>query len=193
MEEPDNVRNRDTTRANASATLLKWFDAFSNSEKRPRCSAGGGSGITSIGDNAYCDLEQVELSEDGLCRAVRTHNPVEVTMASLLQIAKKYGAQVLQPNATLPGLALDAAHAVALGRASAEDADKVYVAYLDSVMGARRHSRPARTRRKCPSCGRPCCSPKSGGASAQAVVTGRGNAPRAGSRNARQVIGCRDG
>jgi len=55
-------------------------------------------------------------------------------MASLLQIAKKYGAQVVQPNATLPGLALDAAHAVALGRASAEDADKVYVAYLDSVM-----------------------------------------------------------
>jgi hypothetical protein len=51
--------------APASAARLKWFDAFSNSEKRPRCSAGGGSGITSIGDNAYCDLEQVELSEDG--------------------------------------------------------------------------------------------------------------------------------
>jgi len=55
-------------------------------------------------------------------------------MASLVQIAKKYGAQVVQPNATLPALALHAAHAVALGRASAEDADKVYVAYLDSVM-----------------------------------------------------------
>src|SRR5260221_536974 len=62
------------------------------------------------------------------------HNPVEVTMASLLQIAKKYGAKVVRPNAALPGLALSAAHAVASGRASAEDADKVYVAYLDSVM-----------------------------------------------------------
>jgi hypothetical protein len=55
-------------------------------------------------------------------------------MPSLLQIAKKYGAQVVRPNATLPGLALDAAHEVALGRASAEDADKVYAAYFDSVM-----------------------------------------------------------
>jgi len=51
--------------AAASATRLKWFDAFSNSEKRPLCSAGCGSDITSIGNNAYCDLEQFELNEDG--------------------------------------------------------------------------------------------------------------------------------
>jgi hypothetical protein len=55
-------------------------------------------------------------------------------MPPLLQIAKTYGAQVVQPNAPLPQLAISAAHAVALGRASAEDADKVYVAYYDSVM-----------------------------------------------------------
>ena len=55
-------------------------------------------------------------------------------MPSLLQVAKKYGAQVVTPNAALPRLAIEAAHAVASGRASAHDADKVYVAYFDSVM-----------------------------------------------------------
>jgi hypothetical protein len=45
-----------------------------------------------------------------------------------------YGAKAIQPSATLPGLALAAAQEVASGRASAEDADRVYVAYLDSVM-----------------------------------------------------------
>ena len=54
-------------------------------------------------------------------------------MPSLLQVAKKYGAQVVTPNAALPRLALEAAHAVASGRASPHDADKVYVAYFDSV------------------------------------------------------------
>ncbi len=54
-------------------------------------------------------------------------------MPSLLQVAKKYRAQVVTPNAALPRLALEAAHAVASGRASPHDADKVYVAYFDSV------------------------------------------------------------
>jgi hypothetical protein len=53
---------------------------------------------------------------------------------SLMQTAKMYGTKAIQPSATLPGLALAAAQEVALGRASAEDAEKVYVAYLDSVM-----------------------------------------------------------
>src|SRR6266849_6966064 len=51
--------------------------------------------------------------------------------------------------------------AVALGRASAEDADKVYVAYLDSVMVRSKAKSPVRARRRCPSCGRSCCSPRS--------------------------------
>ncbi len=55
-------------------------------------------------------------------------------MPSLMQTAKMYGAQAIQPSATLPGLALAAAEEVASGHASAEDADRVYVAYLDSVM-----------------------------------------------------------
>jgi hypothetical protein len=38
-------------------------------------------------------------------------------MPSLLQVAKKYGAQVVTPNAALPRLAIEAAHAVASGRA----------------------------------------------------------------------------
>ncbi len=40
-------------------------------------------------------------------------------ISSLLQVAKRYGVKVVQPNAALPGLALSAARAVALGRASA--------------------------------------------------------------------------
>jgi hypothetical protein len=40
-------------------------------------------------------------------------------MPSLLQVAKKYGAQVVTPNASLPRLAIEAAHAVASGHASA--------------------------------------------------------------------------
>jgi hypothetical protein len=55
-------------------------------------------------------------------------------MPPLLQVAKMYGAQVVRPNAALPALALSAVHAVALGRASAKDAEEVYVAYLDSVI-----------------------------------------------------------
>jgi hypothetical protein len=60
--------------------------------------------------------------------------PDGVSMPSLIQTAKMYGAKAIQPSATLPGLALTAAQEVASGRASAEDADKVYLAYLDSVM-----------------------------------------------------------
>ncbi len=55
-------------------------------------------------------------------------------MPSLMQTAKMYGIQAVQPSDTLPGLALAAAQEVASGRASAEDADRVYVTYLDSVM-----------------------------------------------------------
>ncbi len=55
-------------------------------------------------------------------------------MPPLLQVAKMYGAQVVRPNAALPALALSAVHAVALGRASAKDAEEIYVAYLDSVI-----------------------------------------------------------
>ncbi len=64
-------------------------------------------------------------------------------MPSLLQVAKKYGAQVVTPNAALPRLAIEAAHAVASGRASANDADKVYVAYFDSVMVRSRAQSPS--------------------------------------------------
>jgi hypothetical protein len=56
------------------------------------------------------------------------------SMPSLLQVAKKYGAQAVRSNAALPALAISAANAVALGRASADDAGEVYLAYLDSVM-----------------------------------------------------------
>jgi len=63
-------------------------------------------------------------------------------MPSLLQVAKKYGAEVVTPTAVLPRLALEAAHAVASGRASANDDDKVYVAYLDSVMVRARTQSP---------------------------------------------------
>jgi hypothetical protein len=55
-------------------------------------------------------------------------------MPPLVKIAKKYGAQVVRSNATLPGLALIAAREVASARASAQNADKVYVAYFDSVI-----------------------------------------------------------
>jgi hypothetical protein len=55
-------------------------------------------------------------------------------MPPLLQVAKMYGAQVVRPNAALPALALSAVHAVALDRASAKDAEEIYVAYLDSVI-----------------------------------------------------------
>ncbi len=64
-------------------------------------------------------------------------------MPSLLQVAKKYGAQVVTPNAALPRLAIEAAHAVASGRASANDADKVDVAYFDSVMVRSRAQSPS--------------------------------------------------
>jgi hypothetical protein len=64
-------------------------------------------------------------------------------MPSLLQVAKKYGAQVVTPNATLPRLALEAVHAVASGRATPGDADKVYVAYFDSVMVRSRAQSPS--------------------------------------------------
>src|SRR6266446_4303554 len=63
-------------------------------------------------------------------------------MPSLLQVAKKYGAQVVTPNAALPRLALEAAHAVASGRAWPADADKVYVAYFDSVVVRSRAQSP---------------------------------------------------
>jgi hypothetical protein len=64
-------------------------------------------------------------------------------MPSLLQVAKKYGVQVVTPNAALPWLALEAAQAVASGHASAKDADKVYVAYFDSVMVRSRAQSPS--------------------------------------------------
>jgi len=64
-------------------------------------------------------------------------------MPSLLQVAKKYGAQVVTPNAALPRLAIEAAHAVASGHASAKDANKVYIAYFDSVMVRSRAQSPS--------------------------------------------------
>jgi hypothetical protein len=54
-------------------------------------------------------------------------------MPTLLQSAKEYGARVVRPNAVLPQFALRVAQAVASGQASSKDADKVYLAYLDSV------------------------------------------------------------
>jgi hypothetical protein len=75
-----------------------------------------------------------QVSRSRPCWAVRGEIQREVIMPSLLQVAKRYGAQVVTPNAALPRLALETAHAVASGRASATDADKVYVAYFDSVM-----------------------------------------------------------
>src|SRR5258706_15287454 len=63
-------------------------------------------------------------------------------MPSLLQVAKKYGAQVVTRNGALPRLALEAARAVASGRAWPADADKVYVAYFDSVVVRSRAQSP---------------------------------------------------
>jgi hypothetical protein len=54
-------------------------------------------------------------------------------MPTLLQSAKEYGARVVRPNAVLPEFALRVAQAVALGHATSKDADKDYLAYLDSV------------------------------------------------------------
>jgi hypothetical protein len=54
-------------------------------------------------------------------------------MPSLLGIAKKYGAQVVTPNATLPRLALETAHAVASGHAYPSGV-RISISRLDAAL-----------------------------------------------------------
>jgi hypothetical protein len=55
------------------------------------------------------------------------------THPTLLDLAKRYGELAVQPSNALAMLALDAARAVTKGKATPDDADRLYVLYYDAV------------------------------------------------------------